>query len=64
MVLVLGLTAMMFFSLVVNASMMIGVMPTTGIPLPLVSYGGSSVATTLLGIGLILGVQYRRFANA
>jgi len=64
MFLVLGLTAMMFFSVVVNASMMIGVMPTTGIPLPLVSYGGSSVATTLLGIGLILGVQYRRFANA
>src|SRR4029078_1736055 len=40
MFLVLGLTAMMFFSVVVNASMMIGVMPTTGIPLPLVSYGG------------------------
>ena len=64
MFLVLGLTAMMFFSLVINASMMIGLAPTTGIPLPLVSYGGSSVATTLLGIGLILGVQYRRFANA
>jgi rod shape determining protein RodA len=64
MFLVLALSAMMFFSVVVNASMMIGLMPTTGIPLPLVSYGGSSVATTLLGIGLILGVQYRRFANA
>ena len=55
---------MMFFSVVVNASMMIGLAPTTGIPLPLVSYGGSSVATTFLAIGLILGVQYRRFANA
>ena len=64
MFLVLGLTAMIFFSVVINASMMIGLAPTTGIPLPLVSYGGSSVATTLLGIGLILGVQYRRFANA
>jgi rod shape determining protein RodA len=62
--LVLGLTGMMFFSVIINAAMMIGLAPTTGIPLPLVSYGGSSVATTFLGIGLILGVAYRRFANA
>jgi rod shape determining protein RodA len=62
--LVLCLTGMMFFSVVINASMMIGLAPTTGIPLPFVSYGGSSVATTFLAIGLILGVQYRRFANA
>ncbi|MEX0879697.1 MAG: rod shape-determining protein RodA [Thermoanaerobaculia bacterium] len=62
--LVLCLTAMMVFSVVLNASMMIGLAPTTGIPLPLVSYGGSSVATTFLGIGLILGVDFRRFANA
>jgi rod shape determining protein RodA len=62
--LVLGLTSMMFFSVVLNAAMMIGLAPTTGIPLPLVSYGGSSVATTFLAIGLILGVEYRRFANA
>ncbi len=62
--LILGLTGMMFFSVVINASMMIGLAPTTGIPLPFVSYGGSSVATTFLGIGLILGVEYRRFANA
>jgi rod shape determining protein RodA len=55
---------MLFFSVVVNASMMIGLLPTTGIPLPLVSYGGSSVATSFLGIGLILAVEYRRFANA
>ncbi len=62
--LVLGLTAMMFFSVVINASMMIGLAPTTGIPLPFVSYGGSSIATMFLAIGLILGVEYRRFANA
>ena len=62
--LILGLTGMMFFSVVINASMMIGLAPTTGIPLPLVSYGGSSIATTFLAIGLILGVEYRRFANA
>ena len=62
--LVLALAGMIFFSVVVNASMMIGLLPTTGIPLPLVSYGGSSIATTFLAIGLILGVEYRRFANA
>ncbi len=62
--LILGLTGMMLFSVVINASMMIGLAPTTGIPLPFVSYGGSSVATTFLAIGLILGVEYRRFANA
>jgi rod shape determining protein RodA len=62
--LILALSGMMFFSVAVNASMMIGLLPTTGIPLPLVSYGGSSIATTLLAIGLILGVDYRRFANA
>ncbi len=62
--LILGLASVIFFSVTVNASMMIGLLPTTGIPLPLVSYGGSSVATTFLSIGLILGVHYRRFANA
>jgi rod shape determining protein RodA len=62
--LILALAGMIFFSVLVNASMMIGLLPTTGIPLPLVSYGGSSVATTFLAIGLILGVEYRRFANA
>lgn len=62
--LILGLAGMIFFSVVVNASMMIGLLPTTGIPLPLVSYGGSSVATTFFSVGLILGVSYRRFANA
>ena len=62
--LILALCGMMFFSVTVNASMMIGLLPTTGIPLPLVSYGGSSIATTLSAIGLILGVDYRRFANA
>ncbi len=62
--LILALSGMIFFSVVVNASMMVGLLPTTGIPLPLVSYGGSSAATTFLAIGLVLGVEYRRFANA
>lgn len=62
--LIVSLAGMFFFSVMLNASMMIGLLPTTGIPLPLVSYGGSSVSTTFLSVGLILGVEYRRFANA
>jgi rod shape determining protein RodA len=62
--LVLGLTGCLFFSVMINTGMMIGLFPTTGIPLPLLSYGGSSVATTLGSIGLILSVEARRFANA
>lgn len=63
-ILVLGLIACLFFSVLLNTGMMIGLFPTTGIPLPLLSYGGSSVATTLASIGLILSVEARRFANA
>ena len=60
-----GAITLMFFTYAfVNMAMVSGLLPVVGVPLPLVSYGGSSVATTLLGIGLILGVQYRRFANA
>jgi rod shape determining protein RodA len=62
--LVLGLASCLFFSVLVNSGMMIGLFPTTGIPLPLLSYGGSSVITTLASIGLILSVESRRFANA
>jgi len=62
--LILAFAGILFFSVTVNASMMIGLLPTTGIPLPLVSYGGSSIATTFLAIGLVLSVDYRRFANA
>jgi rod shape determining protein RodA len=62
--LILAVAGIVFFSVTVNASMMIGLLPTTGIPLPLVSYGGSSIATTFLAIGLVLSVDYRRFANA
>lgn len=61
--LVLGLTACLFVSVLLNTGMMIGVFPTTGIPLPLLSYGGSSVVGTLASIGLMLSVEARRFAN-
>ena len=47
----------------VNVGMVVGRLPTIGVPLPLMSYGGSSLVTTLAGIALILNVRARRFVN-
>jgi rod shape determining protein RodA len=52
-----GITAMLMFQVFVNVGMTIGIMPITGIPLPLVSYGGSSVITTLMAIGLLQSIH-------
>ncbi|MCW3039764.1 MAG: rodA [Solirubrobacterales bacterium] len=51
-----GITAMLLFQVFVNVGMTVGIMPITGIPLPLMSYGGSSVITTFLAIGLLQSV--------
>ena len=52
-----GITAMVMFQVFVNVGMTIGIMPITGIPLPLMSYGGSSVLTTLMAIGLLQSIH-------
>jgi rod shape determining protein RodA len=52
-----GVTAMLMFQVFVNVGMTIGIMPITGVPLPLVSYGGSSVIVTFLAIGLLQAVH-------
>jgi rod shape determining protein RodA len=51
-----GITAMLLFQVFINVGMTVGIMPITGIPLPLMSYGGSSVITTFLAIGLLQSV--------
>jgi rod shape determining protein RodA len=51
-----GIVAMLMFQVFVNVGMNVGIMPITGIPLPLMSYGGSSVITTLLAIGLLQSI--------
>jgi rod shape determining protein RodA len=56
-----GVTAILFWQVVVNVGMTTGLLPVVGIPLPLLSYGGSSLATLLTGIGLMMNVQMRRF---
>ncbi len=55
-----GLVTMLGFQIFVNISMTIGIMPVVGLPLPLISYGGSSLWTTLIAIALILNVGMRR----
>lgn len=51
------------FQVVYNVAMVAGLLPVKGLPLPFMSYGGSSILSSLLGIGLILNVRMRRFAN-
>jgi rod shape determining protein RodA len=51
-----GILAMLMFQVFVNAGMTIGIMPITGVPLPLMSYGGSSVIVTFMSIGLLQSI--------
>ena len=60
---VMGIVGMFFFHLIVNVGMVIGFMPITGIPLPFLSYGGSSVLTAFIAIGLVISVRRCRYVN-
>ena len=55
-----GIFAMLLFQTFQSVGMTMGMMPVTGIPLPLVSYGGSSMLTTMASLGLVAGVYRRR----
>jgi rod shape determining protein RodA len=59
-----GIVSMLLFQVFVNVGMTIGIMPITGIPLPLLSYGGSSVLTTFLAIGLLQSIYAQGRASA
>ena len=61
--LVVCLTSFFIFHILINVAMQIGLLPTTGIPLPLVSYGGSSTLMFFIATGLILNVDFRKFVN-
>ncbi len=54
-----GVAAMLTFHVVENVGMCIGILPVTGIPLPFFSYGGSSLLSNMIAIGLVLNVKYR-----
>jgi len=59
--LVLGLTAIVFWQAVINVGMTTGLLPVVGIPLPFFSYGGSSLLCLLIGVGLTMNVSMRRY---
>ena len=58
-----GIIGMIFFHVILNIGMNIGLMPITGIPLFFLSYGGSSLWTALAGIGILQGIYQRRYRN-
>jgi rod shape determining protein RodA len=58
-----GIAATFAFQVVYNVAMVAGLVPVKGLPLPLMSYGGSSILASLIAVGLILNVRMRRFAN-
>jgi rod shape determining protein RodA len=56
-----GVICYLFWHMFINVGMVIGLLPIVGVPLPLLSYGGSSMLTTMVGMGLVSSVAYRRY---
>jgi rod shape determining protein RodA len=59
----MSVCTLLLFHLLVNVGMLVGRMPVTGVPLPLMSYGGSSVLTVFMMLGLVNNVRLQRFVN-
>jgi rod shape determining protein RodA len=57
----LGVTALFATQVLVNVGMVVGLLPVVGVPLPLMSYGGTSMLVSLTGLGLLLSVRMRQF---
>ncbi|MBM4342587.1 MAG: rod shape-determining protein RodA [Deltaproteobacteria bacterium] len=62
--LAVGVSALIFWQFFINAGMVIGLLPVVGITLPLISYGGSSVLTVLVGLGFLVNIALRRRTRA
>lgn len=60
MLVALGIAALFFWHTVINVGMVLGLLPVIGVPLLLFSYGGSSVLTSFIGIGIVLGIKMRQ----
>jgi rod shape determining protein RodA len=60
-IMALGVVALIFWQFLINVSMVTGLMPVVGIPLPFISYGGSSLVTVFICVGLLLNISMRRF---
>ena len=61
-VVAVGVSALIFWHTVINLGMVMGILPVVGLTLPLFSYGGSSVLTMMMGVGLLMNVSMRRFS--
>ncbi len=59
--LVFGMVAIFFWHVVINVAMVSGIMPVVGVPLPMVSYGGSALASMMFAIGVMINVSMRRY---
>ena len=59
--LAVGVSAMLFWHIVINMGMVIGLFPVVGVPLPFFSYGGTSMVTSMVGVGILLNISMRRF---
>jgi len=60
---IMGVVGVIVFQVAVNVGMVVGLMPVTGIPLPLLSYGGSSVLFTFMALGIVMNIRMRRFVT-
>jgi rod shape determining protein RodA len=56
----MGMTTMFFFYVVINIAMVMGLIPVVGVPLPLISYGGTALMTLMAGFGLLLSASVHR----
>ena len=59
----MGIAALLLFHVLVNIGMVVGRMPVTGIPLPLMSSGGSNILSVFIMLGLVNNVRLRRFVS-
>ena len=59
-----GVVSLIFWQAFINLAMILGLLPVVGMPLPLFSYGGSSLLTTMIGIGIMLNVGMRRYMSS
>lgn len=59
--LVFGMMAIVFWHVVINVAMVAGVLPVVGVPLPMISYGGSALASMMFAVGVIMNVSMRRY---
>ena len=59
--LAVGVVALFFWAGAINVGMVLGVLPVVGVPLPLLSYGGSSLLTCMIGLGLLMNISMRRY---